>query len=129
MFRQLFYVSLATSERGEALDPIYEASRHNNAIDGVTGLLLSDGRRFVQVLEGPSASVRETFRRIMLDPRHRDVEVVRDGEVAEREFGTWSMADRRRGARAAAIDARLRQLLRWASPELRAAFIDLLAPA
>lgn len=111
------------------LDPIYEASRHNNAIDGITGLLVSDGYRFVQVLEGPHASVEAAFVRIALDPRHRDIDVLSDADVLEREFGGWSMADRRRGERANEYDDRLRRLIDRASPVIRDAFLDLLAPA
>ena len=120
---------MACSDERVELDPIYDASRHNNALDGVTGLLFSDGRRFVQVLEGSHVSIADTFRRIMLDPRHRDLEVLHDTPVAERQFGTWSMADRRRGERADEFDDRVRHLLRRASPAIRDAFLDLLAPA
>ena len=127
MFRQLLYVSRATpSGETVALDPIYESSRHNNAIDGVTGLLFSDGRRFVQVLEGPDEAVAATMARIAADQRHSAIEIVADQAVAAREFGQWSMADRRRGERADEFDDRLRALLRRASPATRDAFLDLL---
>lgn len=129
VIRQLLYVSRAPAGEAVPLEPIYEASRHNNAIDGVTGLLLGDGSRFMQVLEGSPASVAETFRRIALDPRHRDIEVLHDAQVAERQFGTWAMADRRRGERADELDERLRYLLRRAPATVRDAFLDLLVPA
>lgn len=129
MLRQLLYVSRAQPGERVPLEPIYEVSRHNNALDGVTGLLFSDGCRFLQVLEGSPASVGETFRRILLDPRHDTVDVLHDQTVAEREFGTWSMADRRRGERADEFDERVRHLLRRASPAVRDAFLDLLVPA
>lgn len=130
MFRQLLYVSRAAPAGATvSLDPIYEVSRHNNALDGVTGLLFSDGRRFVQVLEGSDVAIDATMTRIRADQRHDHLVVLRDGVVAEREFGGWSMADRRRGEGADELDRRLRHLLRRASPLISEAFLDLLQSA
>lgn len=67
--------------------------------------------------------------RIALDPRHHEIEVLSDADVPQREFGGWSMADRRRGERASEYDERLRRLIDRASPVIRDAFLDLLAPA
>ena len=130
MLRQILYISTAypSGTRAE-LDPIYESSRHNNPLDGVTGLLFSDGHRFVQVLEGVPDAVGATMARIRNDSRHRAIEVLRDEAVAAREFGYWSMADRRRGERADEFDQRLRLLLRNASAGTRDAFLELLYEA
>ena len=68
---------------------ILDASRRNNARDGVTGALLFSAGSFAQVLEGPLAAVERTFERI---PRHADVvglSVLRSGR---RDFADWSMA-------------------------------------
>ena len=130
MIRQLLYVSRAVpAEAVVPLDPIFESSRHNNVIDGVTGLLFSDGSRFVQVLEGSDDAVGATMARIRRDPRHQHIVVLRDETVDARQFGGWSMADRRRGEGGEEFDERLRHLLRNASPEIRDAFLDLLQPA
>ncbi len=94
--RQLVYVSIADRVFTEdELSEILIPSRHNNALDGVSGLLWSDGKRFVQVLEGPAASVREIFDRIQRDHRHHDLVVVGDRLVDRREFGDWAMCFRR----------------------------------
>ena len=130
MLRQLLYVSRAVpTSVVVSLDPIYEVSRHNNAIDGVTGLLFSDGRRFVQVLEGTDLAIEATMARIRRDDRHDHIVVLHDRPVAAREFGSWAMADRRRGEGAVEFDTRLRLLLRGATPAIRDAFLDLLQPA
>ena len=126
MMRQIIYVSRTVGEDAPAdLHRILEQSRHNNAIDGVTGLLWSDGRRFMQVLEGPDESVRPTFERIGCDPRHRDVEILTDRQVDDREFGYWSMAFRDKGDEPGDIAERMRRRLADASPEIRAVFADL----
>lgn len=70
---------------------ILDASRRNNARDGITGALLFSDSCFAQVLEGRSEVIHAVFERIQLDPRHRDT-VVLGCERAEREFGGWSMA-------------------------------------
>jgi hypothetical protein len=72
---------------------IVTRSMHNNRLVDVTGLLLVHGGWFVQVLEGPSASVRDTFARIAGDPRHFDISVLASGSAEERLFRDWNMAE------------------------------------
>jgi hypothetical protein len=43
---------------------ILETSRRNNARDGLSGLLLLGGRRFLQVLEGPKDALDQAYARI-----------------------------------------------------------------
>lgn len=91
--RQLLYASTSAQNRVEDdLGNILATSRRNNHANDVTGLLWTDGRRFLQVLEGDAKAVGETFERIGRDARHRAIVVLQDQEVAERSFGTWSMA-------------------------------------
>lgn len=67
-----------------ALDPsqlaglVQQASLRNTALQ-VTGVLLFDGRQFLQVLEGPISAVNAVFERINKDVRHAHVvELMRD---------------------------------------------------
>lgn len=60
-------------------------------MDGVTGILLSDGRAYRQVLEEPEASVLAIYERIRVDPRHTDVVVINNHLIEERKFSYWSM--------------------------------------
>ena len=71
---------------------IIHLSRRNNRQVGVTGVLLFDGRRFLQLLEGEAAAVESVWRRIARDGRHAEPEVVADRAVDVREFGHWDMA-------------------------------------
>ena len=94
--RQLLYVSVATRPCDEDdLAAILRASRDNNVLYSVTGILWSDGERFIQVLEGPLASVGETYARILIDERHHSLAIVYDHLVEKRDFGSWSMCHRR----------------------------------
>ena len=126
--RQILYVSRSTvSEHDTDLDAIVEQSRHNNALEGITGLLWSDGRRFLQVFEGPDGSVAATFERIVEDTRHEGIRVLHDVTIEEREFGGWTMARRGRWDTADAFDEKVRRALSRTSPEVRDAFLDLVA--
>jgi hypothetical protein len=90
---QLTYISTATPGL-TALDvaDILKASRRNNAPAGLTGLLLHDGRRFLQALEGEAAQVQTAYERIKADRRHRAVVLLSSREVTARAFGDWAMA-------------------------------------
>lgn len=91
--RQLLYISSGKSDStGDNLASILFQSRRNNAARGLTGLLWTDGSRFLQVLEGNSAEVQKTFDRINADDRHRAVVILHDRTVSVRTFGAWSMA-------------------------------------
>jgi hypothetical protein len=83
------------SEGGMVHDPIeaiFTQSTANNRRDEITGALVYDGKWFAQVLEGREATVSATFERILCDPRHSDVRLVKMHPVAARAFGAWSMA-------------------------------------
>lgn len=109
------------------IEGILEESRRNNAIDGVTGLLWSDGTHFLQVLEGPDETVGATMGRILADHRHSAIVVLRDEAVDAREFGGWSMEFRGADIAADAHDLRMRRLLEKASEPVRAQFLALIA--
>jgi hypothetical protein len=95
---QLTYISTARPELpAEAIDQILAASRRHNHADGISGLLLYDGYRFLQALEGEPSRVHRAYDRIKADPRHRALVLLASHEVTDRSFGNWSMASQRVG--------------------------------
>jgi hypothetical protein len=91
--KTIIYVSNAAIRfDDDVLGAVLDVSRDNNAACGVTGMLVFCGGNFLQVLEGPAAAVQETFDRINVDPRHRDVQVILDVRIAARQFADWAMA-------------------------------------
>lgn len=92
---QLCYISSRTPGTPVTVDAILSASRRNNGEAGVTGLLVHDGRRFLQVLEGEAAAVDATFERIRSDPGHRAIVTLSRRPVGNRQFGCWAMAAER----------------------------------
>lgn len=75
----------------EDLDAIHQTARHLNALDGVTGLLLFDGSRFLQIIEGGEAAIDNLVERLRMDPRHSAFEVRDERLVDRRSFEDWSM--------------------------------------
>ena len=89
---RLLYISTARQQpTPEMLADILRASRRNNAVAGVSGLLIVGGRRFLQALEGPDLAVRATYERIARDSRHFAIVQLANENIAERQFGEWSM--------------------------------------
>jgi hypothetical protein len=126
--KQVLYTSLSTVKGYKAdLGGILEQSRHNNAIDGVTGLLWADGRHFIQVLEGPDASVGATALRIWADTRHHDIRILHEITIEKQEFGGWTMAHCRAGDAPTVHDTLMRRLLDRASHEVSQAFYGLIS--
>jgi len=120
---QLVYVSSVTPNAAN-LDPaaILAVSRANNQRDAITGLLYSDGARFLQALEGAQDVVEAAFERIRQDPRHRAIVVLSRRVVATREFGDWAMAHRMPGTDADRFIERVGELTANAAPDVRATF-------
>lgn len=89
---QLVYISTSREAvTGAMLDDILTKSRRNNDRVGVTGLLLTANKRFLQALEGPDAAVLATYSRIQADPRHYACVLLSSRTVETRSFGEWSM--------------------------------------
>lgn len=47
---------------------------------------------YIQVLEGEKSAINALYSRIMLDKRHRAVELLSMEEISQRRYGQWSMA-------------------------------------
>lgn len=120
---QLVYISSPDTAQGPVDAPtILRTSRRNNRRDGITGLLFTDGTRFLQAIEGPTDAVNAAFARIKADPRHRAVVVLSERDIEAREFGDWEMAERVPGDEGTEFIERVKQLARQASIGVRGTF-------
>ena len=120
---QLCYISTARPGVDRAaIEAILAASRRNNAAAHVSGVLLYNGKRFLQLLEGPEAAVRATFARIGADPRHFALVKLSEHAVDACEFGAWDMAYESLLLDRAGVRDRIEQLTRGASANLRSLF-------
>lgn len=77
---------------------IHETARHLNVLDGITGLLIFDGNRFLQIIEGPEDAIDELVERLRRDRRHSAFELRDERSINERTFSQWSMELIRFGA-------------------------------
>lgn len=90
--QRIVYISTARQMLANRdLVDILATSRRNNRAAGVTGLLITGGRRFLQTLEGPDQAVHTVFRRIEQDPRHFAIVTLSRTAIERRTFGDWDM--------------------------------------
>ena len=92
MLKTLTYTSLARLDLdAQDLEAIHHSARTLNALDGITGLLVFDGSRFLQIVEGAPDAIDDLLARLRRDPRHSAIEVRDERPVEARAFPDWSM--------------------------------------
>ena len=92
MFRSLTYTSRATLGFSEdALQQLRIEAARLNALDGITGLLIFDGTRFLQIIEGSETAIDDLVARLRRDSRHSAIEIRDERFVEARSFPHWSM--------------------------------------
>ena len=92
MIRCISYISKTTSAWSkDEIQDLVNRSQVKNAAMGISGRLFYLDARFIQVLEGSTASVSPLFQKIMADPRHRQVVTLLDRPIEQRAFPDWSM--------------------------------------
>ncbi|MEM1195054.1 MAG: BLUF domain-containing protein [Pseudomonadota bacterium] len=91
MISQYLYISTAPSLSRDEVDSILAASQRNNPARNVTGLLLYNGRNFLQLLEGEESELVSLMMRISHDPRHTGISMIDRKLVEERVCPNWAM--------------------------------------
>lgn len=76
-----------------AVGDIVKVARSFNKEHGITGILIFDGLRFCQCIEGPAEHLNALIERIAKDSRHINFTAKHSvDDVTERLFSNWSMA-------------------------------------
>jgi hypothetical protein len=123
---RLTYISTARQGLDEAATAaLLAVSQRNNRRAGLTGLLLYDGVRFLQALEGEAEPLLATFARIKADSRHRACVELGRAEADARGFGDWDMAWQRvdaAGTRGTLVETVDRLVAQVPDPNTRALF-------
>ncbi len=88
---QYFYISTALNLSRDDVAAILESSARNNPERNITGLLLYNGRNFLQLLEGEGAELDALMKRIGQDQRHSGVSLLHKSSVPERVCPQWAM--------------------------------------
>lgn len=87
--RAVAYASEATSGLSmDHVDDLARAAARFNFEAGVTGVLLYDGLRFLQYIEGPEDSINVVYSRILSARSHCEVIELGRGRVSGRFFPT-----------------------------------------
>lgn len=91
MLSQYLYISTAPTLSREEIESILASSARNNSARNITGLLLYNGRNFLQLLEGDEAELVDLMLRITHDPRHTGISMLEHKEVRHRVCPDWAM--------------------------------------
>jgi hypothetical protein len=78
------------------LDQLLRKAQERNRTEHLSGLLIYDQGYFFQWIEGPSDALGRVWHSIQGDPRHREIEVLREQVIDRRFFGHWDMRLARR---------------------------------
>lgn len=91
--KQIVWISEACKEYSdEELLQLLKKSRANNLKRNITGLLIYDKKSFMQFMEGDTESVDDIFQnRIKPSSLHRNVTLLNQREIEERNFLNWTM--------------------------------------
>ncbi|HIE4123803.1 MULTISPECIES: BLUF domain-containing protein [Stenotrophomonas] len=75
----------------ERIHDLAQSACRFNLQAGVTGVLLYDGRRFFQYLEGPEDGMAIVYARVLAARSHHEIVELCRGRITARHFPYWSM--------------------------------------
>jgi hypothetical protein len=73
------------------LNEILAVSRKNNSARNISGILIYCEGNILQVLEGAKDEIHTLYKKIETDLRHKDLIILQDIPLTERNFEDWSM--------------------------------------
>jgi hypothetical protein len=95
---QLIYASRSNVQASDnptgvepAIGRILQQSRRNNKPRDIGGVLCYGDGCFFQCLEGEREAVESLYERLHDDERHRDVTLLKQRDVEQRQFKLWAM--------------------------------------
>ncbi|MGJ8736915.1 BLUF domain-containing protein [Zobellia laminariae] len=92
MIHTLTYESKAIKELTiKDVEAILATAKLFNSQNDITGCLIFYKRRFIQILEGEKEKVQDLFEKVKNDKRHKQVYLLSEGPIEERNFPNWGM--------------------------------------
>ncbi|MBP0616606.1 BLUF domain-containing protein [Jiella mangrovi] len=89
---RLAYVSRpAASVTADDVKAIAASAARRNPTISVTGLLIHEFNRFIQLLEGPLDAIETLMTAIIADPRHSGIQIFLQQSAEERSLSRWIM--------------------------------------
>ena len=90
--RIIIYISRAKQNFTSGdLAELHELADARSRSQNITGLLLFDGIRFIQALEGDDTAVQAVMSQIIEDPRHDNISYFNSITTDSRQFKSWTM--------------------------------------
>ena len=90
--QQTIYASTAVTDLDMlAVEEILTIANRENREFHLTGILLYNGKYFLQILEGEAVAVDTLMKNIKKDIRHHNVITIASKEIDKRDFEQWSM--------------------------------------
>lgn len=91
LYEVIYLSTLAPDMPVSVVADITRKARLGNAAHNISGLLIFDGLRFCEQVEGAQQDIAALIESIKRDPRHTDVEVLHYGPLEKRRFTRFSM--------------------------------------
>lgn len=91
---QFIYISRITStglSGASTLNDIAETSIKNNTINNITGILCYGNGYFFQYVEGTEQALTNLKNQLLMDDRHKDLQMLEFSEIKTRRFENWSL--------------------------------------
>lgn len=92
IFELLYVSTIDPTAPTSVVADIAAKARVWNLQHELTGLLIFDGMRFCQQIEGPQKEVLALIERISADARHSNVTIFHHGQLSQRRFLNFSLA-------------------------------------
>lgn len=89
----LFRSEISINENPSCVSHIAKFSRNFNKAHDIIGILIFDGQRFVQYMEGLQEHLLSLIRKVALDPRHTKFSPLHQANgIIQRFFTNWELA-------------------------------------
>lgn len=89
---QLVYKSNVSEDFDESnIEDFISINQHANEQLDITGLLIFNGKHFLQIIEGPLTSLSKLMESIQCDTRHSDVVILLKEPIPKRDYEKWAM--------------------------------------
>lgn len=92
LMKQIIYTSTAVEKVDfDVVNDILTQAMLNNNEHGISGMMVFDGKHFLQCFEGDNAQVKQLKENIFRDTRHQNIYLLGENEITERSFNKWNM--------------------------------------
>lgn len=91
-YKSLIYVSTAHDnvDYDEILNILTHSWKYNHN-SYISGMLIYDNKHFIQIIQGPIATIDKLYTRISKDPRHAGLKLIGEELLHERNCSGWGI--------------------------------------